>query len=327
MSAASRIYKVEDLQKLHNFNLDTEVTAENFVRVVYAYQIEGEIMSCNLLRVKRKCNTKHNLGYVIELKDGQLSVIGKDCAKKHFSNNAEIIQAIKTFDKQLDIKEKLQVIYTYIHNYSHLLESLNTAKDNTIQSFKNLREIRKYLGSYNCFLLENRFKSGRNNINVKAYKLTKKYEEIYQATHSIGNIPSLNIFNLSLDDQEYLARFDRFLKALKRAKRLELQLSNKSKKLTDKGLDFDIKEINERLKHLHQFIKESEELKLDLERFLHSDLNLLCYLSYDYEDQKKAAEFIIAMNSLKNIEPNVYLRTLEINLATKFKCHLIKSDD
>jgi hypothetical protein len=105
MSRPSTIYKLEDLKKLDNFDLDLEVSAENFSRVAYAYYIEGEIISCSLLRVNKRCNTKHNYGYAVELCNGQLGAIGKDCAKKHFPDGTEISKAIKDFENQLDISD------------------------------------------------------------------------------------------------------------------------------------------------------------------------------------------------------------------------------
>lgn len=326
MSRPSTIYKLEDLKKLDNFDLDLEVSAENFSRVAYAYYIEGEIISCSLLRVNKRCNTKHNYGYVVELCNGQLGAIGKDCAKKHFPDGTEISKAIKDFENQLDIRERLEVIYHYIENYQQLIKSLNDAKDNTIQSFKNLREIYLYLGSYNCHLLRERHRTAKNTLNVKAYKLNSKDEYIYQATYPLGTIPSLNIFNMgSLNDEEYLLKFNRLEKALISAKRLELQLSRKIIKITDKSLDFEIKNMSKQLQDLDGFIKESKELKSNIEKFMHSDLSILCYLSSMYEHQIKAAEFYIAMNSL-DTSPEVYLRSLEIKISTKLKCHRIKSE-
>lgn len=326
MSAPSKIYKIEDLKKIDRFDLDIEVNAESFLRVAYAYYIEGEIISCSLLRVNKRCNRKHNHGYVVELSNGQLGAIGKDCTKKHFSDDTEIRKAINDFEDQLSIKEKLKVIYGYIENYEQLTKSLNDAKNNTLQSFKNLREIYSNLGSYNCFLLQQRCKTAKPTVSVKAYKLNNKDEEIYQATYPLGTIPTLNIFNInSLNNDEYLLKFNRLEKALISAKRLELQLSRKIKNQKDKDLDFEIKNTSKQLQELDGFIKESKELMLNIEKFMHSDLNILCYLSSMYEHQLKAAEFSIAMNSL-DTSPEVYLRSLEIKLATKFKCHRIKSE-
>lgn len=326
MSAASRIYKLEDLKKLEKLNLDILVTPENFSRIIYAYCIEGKLVACSLLRVKKKCNTKHNNGYIAELSDGQLGVIGGDCAEQHFSADSNIIQAINRFEDKLKIDQKLEIIYKYIENYESLKYSLETAKNSIKKSFSDLENIYYFLGKDNCRLLQHRAKSAKSLVNVKAYKLNEKDEYIYQATHSIGSIPGLKLFNMTSDEKSYLANFNMLRDSLNAAKNLEAKLYDKTLKTTNIKLDTYVSELSKKLQSIDRFIIEVKELAAEVHNFLHSDLDPICYVSHRREDQEKAATLILMTQCLDRT-PTTYLRSLEIKISTKLRCHRIGTDN
>ena len=326
MSAASRIYKLEDLKKLEKLNLDILVTPENFSRIIYAYCIEGKLVSCSLLRVKKKCNTKHNNGYIAELSDGQLGVIGGDCAEQHFSADSNIIQAINRFEDKLKIDQKLEIIYKYIENYESLKDSLEIAKDSISKSFSDLENIYYCLGKDNCRLLQHRAKSDKPVVNVKSYKLNEKDEYIYQATHSIGSIPCLKLFNMTSDEKSYLKNFNMLRDSLNAAKNLEAKLYDKILKTTNTKLDTYVSELSKKLQGIDRFIIEVKELAAEVHKFLNSDLDPICYVSHRLEDQEKAATLSLMTQRLDRT-PTIYLRSLEIKLSTKLRCHRIGADN
>lgn len=325
MSAASRIYKLEDLKKIDKLNLDAIVNPENFSKILYAYNIPGKQVCCSLLRVKNKCNAAHNDGYIAELLDGQLGVIGGECVRLHFSENHKINKAINSFEQVLGIDEKLRVISKYIKDYDTLFSSLEKAKNDVDNCFSVLSNIYADLGRYNCHLLQQKAKAAKPIINIKAYKLGDDDEYIYQATYPIGSVPSLNLFNMTVDSKSYQKRFRNLKIALNGAYHLEEKLYSKIVDLENKKLDSYVAELSKDLQKIPMFINEVNSLVSNVTKFLNSDLDMLCYLSHRFEDQQKAAEFNLKKQS-KKITAESYLRSIEIKFSTKFRCHRIRVD-
>lgn len=85
MASTPRITNYDEILGLPGFLEKNLITPKNFDSVFSDYQIRDRDMHCCLLSDRGLCNHKHNFGYVIQLKDGTLSIMGNDCAEKNLA--------------------------------------------------------------------------------------------------------------------------------------------------------------------------------------------------------------------------------------------------
>lgn len=323
MVAKSTIYKYEELTKVEKFIPDYPITADTFANVVCEYHIVETELKCCLIRVNNKCGRPHNRGYVVELKDGNLSIIGKDCAHNYFEADSQIKIKLETFDKELEIRERLSTIYKYVENYENLSKQLKELQTTIDRNHLHIFQIKNGLG-INAILLNQRYKADRPTVNVKAYKFDKKDNLIYQATYPIGRIESLSLFRDQPTKEQDLKKLGKLSEALRDGKRLEIQLKA-GNEIKNSDLKEKISRIMSQLRDFDDFIAEKNRIEADIHKFIHSDLSILCYLSTHYSVQEDAANFIISINE-QNIDSSKYLRQLELKLSTKFKCHRVQAE-
>lgn len=323
MTTKPTIYKYEELLKVEKFVPDYPITTDTFANVVCEYHIVETELKCCLIRINNKCSRPHNKGYVVELQNGNLSIIGKDCAHNYFAANSQIKLKLETFDKELAIRERLSTVYKYVEKYEHIKKQLDELHTTIEKNHQYLFQIKNGLGA-NANLLNERYKVDKPTINVKTYKFGEKDNLIYQATYPIGNIESLSLFSDHPSEKEDLKKLGKLSEALRDAKRLEIQLKA-GNEIKNKDLKEKVSRIMSQLRDLDDFIATKNRIKTDIHKFINSDLSILCYLSTNPRLQENAANFILELNE-ESMEPSKFIRQLELKLSTKFKCHRVHAE-
>ena len=91
MASTPRITNYDEVLGLPGFLEKNLITPENFDSVFSDYQIRDRDMHCCLLSDRGLCNHKHNFGYVIQLKDGTLSIMGAMTVRKKNLARMEVL--------------------------------------------------------------------------------------------------------------------------------------------------------------------------------------------------------------------------------------------
>lgn len=323
MKSRPSINTYSELYHLPGFLENNTITPENFHSVVDEYDIRDVELNCCLEDENGRCGQGHFHGYVIELKDGSKSIMGKDCAQRKFGAEGAISTAIKIFKNTKNLKSKLGDTLEYAENFDYY-------RDEVFALEEKIRNIKEFYRELSCNLsrmlldvLNFRYKAQRSKIEVKCFKYNRENELIYQATNTIGYIPSLNLFN-----NKDLNDFDKQLKlikdALRDSRKLYTQIKN-NERVSDNELDKRTKKILSELKNFENFKTEIKEVNRLIIEFYSTDLSPLCFISTDTYYQEEMALYVMKRKDIQNKEPYHFIRQLEIYYSTKLKCHQIEA--
>ena len=332
MASTPRITNYDEVLGLPGFLEKNLITPENFDSVFSDYQIRDRDMHCCLLSDRGLCNHKHNFGYVIQLKDGTLSIMGNDCAEKKFGANGGIIQGINLYENTKEAEKKLGKVFDFAIRFDEYTERLG----NIVVKLKNIEDfyfnLKLSIVSRNYLKLNERYKASNTKVEVKTYKLGKPDPDnpneealIYMGTHTIGHISSLSIF----DDRNF-KEFEKKVSKLREALRDALKSHNQiieGEKIQPAVVR---KRVNTILSQLNSFEEVESIINSrisDIEKFKKTDPQILCYLTDDYEESKIFASLSMAFHGIVNMKEETYLRSLEIKYSTTFRCHRIKAAD
>jgi hypothetical protein len=332
MASTPRITNYDEVLGLPGFLEKNLITPENFDSVFSDYQIRDRDMHCCLVSDRGICNHKHNFGYVIKLKNGTLSIMGNDCAENKFGANGGIIQGINLYENTKKAKEKLGKVFDFAIRFDEYTERLS----NIEVQLKNIEDFYFHLiliiGSRNYLKLNERYKAANTKVEVKSYKVGQPDPDnpndetlIYMGTHTLGHIPSLNIF----DDRNF-KEFEKKIVKLREALRDAL----KTHKQIIEGENIQPTILRKRVSMIMSQLTSFDEVETtintrvsDIEKFRKADPEILCYLTDNYEESKIFASLSMAFHGIENMKEESYLRSLEIKYSTAFRCHRIKAAD
>lgn len=324
MNSNPTIKNFIELQNIHGFKNDLIITPENFDEVLCDYEIRENDLRCCLIDEKGRCGQKHYHGYVIRLKDNEgLSIMGKDCAENKFQAHENIMKKINLFQKEQDCATKLDNVLIYVKNYDTYKKKILHIRTLLTQYEKVLLDTELLLGFKIFHILKNRFKIQQHDIKVNAYKYNNEDDLVFQAIHTIGKIPDLTFFQ-DLDTAKYLFKLDKFSEALRDAIRLKNQIMSdtppKSSEINKKsGI------IISYMKDLDFYFENIQNIIKSHNNFMKIDFKLLCFITSDYKSSLGIAELLVASNDNITFNSKEYLRKLEIDYSTKFRCHVIKA--
>lgn len=107
----------DDILHRPGFNSDLDPTAHELEAIIGRYAFR-EYIPCGL----SNCHTPHGKGYIAATKDGQETNIGKDCGKKYFGVDFEVLSA--KFDRDLTEKENRERLWTFVLRIDELRDQI-----------------------------------------------------------------------------------------------------------------------------------------------------------------------------------------------------------
>lgn len=324
MNSNPTIKEFSELQNIHGFRNDLIITHENFDEVVCDYEIRESDLRCCLIDENGRCGQKHYRGYVIRLKANEgLSIMGKDCAERKFQAHENVMYKINSFKKEQDCANKLEKVLVYVQNNTEYVKKIFHLRE-SLSNYENvLLNTQILLGSKIFKILKSRFKTQEHDIKINAYKYDKDNNLIFQSTNTIGRIPDLTFFQ-DLDTNKYFFKLDKFSEALRDAIRLKNQIMSTSPPKTA--------EINKKTGMILSYMKDLEFYSENIQNiirghnnFMKIDFKILCFITSDYESSLSIANLLVESKDNPHLTAKQYLRKLEIEYSTKFKCHIIKA--
>lgn len=325
MKTKPSITSLVELTSLPNFVENNTITPDNFSAVIAEYEIRERDMYCCLTDDKGRCGRPHYRGYLIELKDTTLSIMGNDCAERKFGAQGNIFDGINLFKKVKGIKEKLGRIYDFSNDYDSYHNRINILE-------KYIKDIEYFYSNFLLIFghntpqyLEKRYKVNKPNIEVKTFKYNDDDNPEYIATHTIGNIPSLNLFD-KRDIKNHVIKINRLKTALRDAVILATRLYD-GETISNSELHRRSRAILIQLNTFDDFEKNINQTIDDITRFKNTDLTPLCFLSNDEYSSKSIAKYVMLQKGINGKTPETFIRQLEIQYATQYKCHFIEATE
>lgn len=329
MSSNPTIKCHQELLSLSGYKENLTITPLNFSKVFAEYEIRDAELKCCLTDENGKCGQGHFHGYVIELNDGSLSIMGKDCAQNKFQAHENVMSSISLFKKTKEAHSKLGRVQDYLDKKDEYIQIINSLNELVKSVLNGYAKLNSELGDEVIKELNRRYKVQKPNIMVKTYKVELQEDEeerlSYQATHKIGQIPHLSLF-----DGRDLEILERKVKWLNEALRDAIKLSEQ----IFSGYDFSPADLRSKtgkilaqLDSLNKFEKDLKQTLQGIKDFLSTDPIILCYLTDGHRMQSHMAEYAMRFREISDRNSSVFLRQVEIHFCTKLRCDRIRADE
>lgn len=138
----------DDIKNDPRFRPDNPVDQLNYQKLDswYAFKEGEEIHCCVRKENGNRCKKLHRLGWVPELKDGTITIIGGTCARKKFGANSNVSRDIAIAQKAIDRNENLARLATQRERSQEKHEELHKAYDKASTLKTHLATFRTKLG-------------------------------------------------------------------------------------------------------------------------------------------------------------------------------------
>jgi hypothetical protein len=144
------------------------IRLDNYKRLLGWYRFpEGQEVECCFQKANGNlCNTKHQKGWVAEVADGSLTILGGDCGTDKFDADSSISRDIHRAHKELDQQEKLARLAGLLARRDEALRELSVAKAHLVGLHKTVASYRDRLGRVAWNALTHMHRTGNTTIRV-----------------------------------------------------------------------------------------------------------------------------------------------------------------
>ncbi|MGB7399052.1 hypothetical protein [Castellaniella sp.] len=114
----------EEIWELSAFVEENPINRANYKRLIGDYNFGEEVRCCYEERPGKLCREPHKRGWVAELSDGSVTIIGNHCAEAKFGADSSLIAHRSLYNNEKRRRERLSAIYLQIQGKSRRLERM-----------------------------------------------------------------------------------------------------------------------------------------------------------------------------------------------------------
>ncbi|QPL45024.1 hypothetical protein IT895_12555 [Halomonas sp. A40-4] len=180
------------------------VNADNFLSLIGDYHLndsEPPLKCCCEKDKKKLCRQSHRNGYVVELKDGEKSLLGSTCVKD-FDPDGDLRKSVSQYDNEKRYQERVSYINHCFRDKDKISEKLRIELERLSDLNHFVSGFLKSIPAKVSRKLQDMSKTGRKDItvDVRVVKEEKDKEtgeverDVNVITHKIGEVSGLEIF-------------------------------------------------------------------------------------------------------------------------------------
>jgi hypothetical protein len=286
----------DEIRALEGFRLHKPISTNTYQRVIGDYLLPEEVRCCQIKKNGNLCLHNHKFGFVVQLQDNSISLLGNTCAQDYAETTrlkADINSYQNEKRRQAQLKQlnvllsevapdinKLKASYSAIVRESEAVKKLRDELEAIVQSIDDMNRNRKW-----------DIQVWAKRDNGKDEEGNKKYK---QFSETIG----------TLKGAEYL-RHSRYSELHKIISSI-LDTYNSAKELSENGTISTLSskylsKLASQLNENHQANTAYQNVIADKEAFFRPlNLELLCYLSGDISTRCKLAKFVLTNTGESN---------------------------
>lgn len=279
----------EEIRSLPNFRESNPITKATYSRIVGDYNFDEEVHCCYQKDNGNLCGELHKKGWVAQLEDYSVTIIGNKCAQDKFGADSRLISDRSKYLNEKRRRERLAVLSTQIQQKANRLRQLDDMKAELNALSGRVHEFLKQVGPQTTRRLQDMDRTGQPQVVINAVKLReeiddngKRKEERSTFRQSLGSLQGLPLTSPSTFNTIYAAMAD-IVQAHAAADQIG-QLP-KSK---------EVESLAARLSRFEYVIADGQALKELESSFFSNNFLLLCFLTTDKAERYKAGK--IAMH-------------------------------
>lgn len=274
----------EEIRELPNFLEDNPITVASYKRLIGDYNFGEEVSCCFEKDNGNLCREGHKRGWVAELLDGSVTIIGNHCAETRFGADSRLIADGNRYLTEKRRRARLAGILSQIAEKVQRLGRLGRLR----ADLKSLEErIQTFTGELSPTILRrmtDMARTGQTVVTFTAVKVREYRDEDGKLKHERSpfqqSLGALNALEL-IRRPSFFTIYDA-IKDVERAHEEAEQLGPKPK-------ISEVDTLASRLNDYDRILKDGSRL-LDLEQvFFSNNFLLLCFLEADKTERFKAA--------------------------------------
>lgn len=171
MTGIKRYHSIQEIEAEPNYQPRNPVCLDNYRLIIGWYKFpEGqEALCCAQKPNGNLCNTKHLHGFVAEVTDGSLTIIGGDCGTDKFDADSAIGRDISYARRAIDEQDKLARLAELLAKRDEALRELLAIKTQLMSLRKAVAMHKERIGRVAWNALMNMTRTGNTTIRVLGF--------------------------------------------------------------------------------------------------------------------------------------------------------------
>lgn len=277
----------DQIVALPGYRPDNPLCQDNYSKILGWYRFHEKRMCCVQRPGGTLCGTPHNHGWVAELQDGSVTILGADCANDKFGADSAVFKDIGLAQNAKRERERRQRIDQLLGQGAEYERRLKDAIARIKAARRSVDELLDGIGASFRSRVEKMAKSGNASVVVEGVK-TRHYEEKGKSKqetsvikHVVGSLDGL----AAIDRQQ-------FVSLTVEMEHLRVAFSDaRTVGASGRTLRAD---VARRIEQSDPVLRRAEQLETLVERFLGNSAWPYCFLIDDRSERSKVAK--MAMN-------------------------------
>lgn len=312
---------VAEIRALRGFRDLNSVNTKNYRRIVGDYDLAEKLRCCMQTKGGGLCSTKHNFGFVAELRDGTLTVLGNCCARDKFDAEARIRSDRRRYLNEKRRREKRERLTQLIAESASRVAALGEAQAAHAALCERVAGLTAQLGWTVLRRLQEMARSDTSNVLVQAIYLKAYVDDgghPQQERQSITT-PVANLHGLRFLSKE---RRQAVLSPIKQAMRAFAQAKALGEQVNESVLAALVSDIAAG----EQARRELDALLGEERLFLSQDLTPLLFLAAGRTERYSLARYLMERQDLpvSKEKAKVWLAEQEAALRRQLKADTIR---
>ena len=277
----------DQIVALPGYRPNNPLCQDNYHKILGWYRFPEKRMCCVRRPGGTLCGTPHNHGWVAELKDGSVTILGADCANDKFGADSAVFKDIGLAQNAKKERERQHRIDHLLRQGAEYEQRLKDAIVRIKAARRSVDELLDGIGPSFRNRIERMAKSGNASVVVEGVK-TRHYEEKGKSKqetsvvkHVVGSLDGL----AAIDRQQ-------FVSLTVEMEHMRIAFSD-ARTIGASGRTLRA-EVARRIEQCDPVLKMAEQLETLVERFLGNSTWPYCFLIDDRSERSKIAK--LAMN-------------------------------
>lgn len=304
-----RTFKSEaEVRELIGFKQRNPLSKTNYKELIGDYEFAEKAQCCFQPEGREFCGKWHNIGYVVRLQDGSVTIIGNICATNNFDAEAQISQDRAKYQNEKKRLESLARVQELVGNKAQNMERLRTKRDALKLTQERLSGFLSNVGTQCAGKLLAMARDGRRDVLITGVRIRpyvedgEKRQERTKIPLTVGSLRGLNVLRADAC-QGVFDRMYAVARAYDAAEKLEEPMRNR-----------DLEEIRAVLSDVDRIFMEVDELTSTEESFFSNDFSSLPFLVADIGERARLARFLLKEGGKQRAKE--WLQEMEAALRT-----------
>lgn len=278
----------EEIRLLRGFKENNGINKGNYKRLIGDYWFPDEVKCCFLKDNGKLCGEDHKFGFVTELTDGSVTIVGNKCAQDKFGADAKIKADSSKYLKEKRRREKLASIKELLAAKEDRLRELGLFKVRLGKVEERVQAFVRSLGDRTARRLKDMARSANARVVVEAINYKeyideegKKRKERRTSPTTLGALNGLSV----LSEHAFGAIYSS-IRAIEVA-------YGKAEAIAESATTSAVESVAAALGDFNRVANEVESLEKDEAIFFANNFSLLCFLVDDKTERYKSSRIAL----------------------------------